>query len=107
MDKYKVESEEIRLTAIGKFMNLKLEDDEDPDTAFFEADNLREMVKRHGVTISDREYKDAMIRVISNSYCDIKFAVRRDRFFSPEPIQSSMRNIYRAAERDERKGQHR
>ena len=50
---------------------------------FFEADNLREEVERHGETISDRAYKDALIRVIPNSYIDMRFTVHRDPFFFP------------------------
>lgn len=34
MDKYKYESGEILRTAMNKFMSVKLEDDEDPDSLF-------------------------------------------------------------------------
>lgn len=38
--KDKRENEERLRTVISKFMNLKLEDSKDPDTLFFEKDNL-------------------------------------------------------------------
>ena len=40
--------EGILCAAMSKFMNLELEDGEYLDTASFQEDNLREIVKRHG-----------------------------------------------------------
>lgn len=69
---YKYEGDEIEIlcTALSKFMNLKLEDGEDPDALFFKADDLRE-VQPYGEKISDRAYKGAIVRVILNSYSDL------------------------------------
>ena len=74
-------------TAMSKFMNLELEDGEDPKTLFLEEDNLREEAERHAETISDQANKDAVIRAIPTSYSDVKFAVRRDHSFFLEQIQ--------------------
>lgn len=65
---------------MSSFMGLKLEDGEDPDTLFFEADNLREEVQHNGNTISGHACKDAIIRAIPNNHSDVEFAVHRDRF---------------------------
>lgn len=51
MDKYNYKGdkgEEILRTTVSKLMNLRLEDGENPNTLFFEGDNLREEVQRHG-----------------------------------------------------------
>lgn len=45
-------------------MNLKLEGGEDPDIVSFEANNLMEEIQGHRETLSDRAYKDAIIRVV-------------------------------------------
>lgn len=92
------DSEVILCTAMSKFIYLKLEDGKDPDTLFFEADKLPEVVRRHEETISDCANKNAIIRAVPNSYSDMNFAVRRNHTFSVEQIQSTPRSIYRAVE---------
>lgn len=47
--------------------------------------------------MSDHAYKDVIIRVITKSYIDVKFAVHRYHIFSLEHIRATMRSTYRAA----------
>ena len=102
LGKYNYENEEIICTSIRNIMKLKLEDGKDPETPFFEANYLsfQEMAKHHRETISDRgrTFQDVIIRAIPNNSSYVKFAVHRDCSFS----KSTIRNVYLAAERDER-----
>lgn len=96
MDKDNHESEEILRKAMSKLMNLKIDNGEDPDTPFSEADSLREMEKRHRKMISDRPFKGATIRFTGTTH------------FSFDQIKSIMRSIYRAANQNRReKGSYR
>lgn len=67
---------------MGKFMSLKLEDCENPDTLFFQANNLGKEIQHHGETIFDSPYEDAVIRAILNSFSDLKVAVDKTLSFS-------------------------
>ena len=85
------ESEKIFRTAMSKFMSLNLENSENPDIPFFEADNLLEEVECHEETIAARAYKGTVVHAIPTTYSDVKFAVPGDHPFSLEHIRKTMR----------------
>ena len=87
---------------MSKFTSLMLGNGGDSGNLFFEEDNFRKEVERHGEAISGWAYKGAVIHSILTSCRDIKFAVHRDHSFSLEQIQLTMRSIYCATERYER-----
>lgn len=93
MDKDEYESEAI----FRMVTSMNLEDGEDSRTLFFGTVNLREMVKRHVETISGRVYKNSIIREIHYKKATAmhSFAVRGDRIFLFEQIESTMRSIDR------------
>ena len=90
MYKHEFKGEEILRTAMSKFINLNLENSEDPDSLFSEAGGLQEDLQPHRETTSDFVFKDAIIRANPKGSSDVTFMVPRDDTVPLEQIQSTM-----------------